>query len=73
MGEKVERTAEDALAGIELGLGANWIQFAVYTLITLLIGVTIGTERVALPPSRATHSGSPRSFTRSPSLLPLAW
>ena len=35
---------------LRLGLGANWLQFAVYTLITMLIGITIGTERVALPP-----------------------
>ncbi|MDA8261517.1 MAG: MFS transporter [Actinomycetota bacterium] len=33
-----------------LGMRANWAQFSIYTLITLLIGVTIGTERVALPP-----------------------
>jgi MFS family permease len=33
-----------------LGLGANVWQFTLFTLITLLIGVTIGTERVALPP-----------------------
>ena len=28
----------------------NWWQFALFTLITLLIGMTIGVERVALPP-----------------------
>ncbi|MEX6428416.1 MAG: MFS transporter [Ferrimicrobium sp.] len=33
-----------------LGLRENWRQFALYTLITLLIGMTIGVERVALPP-----------------------
>ncbi|MDA8116618.1 MAG: MFS transporter [Actinomycetota bacterium] len=50
MGEKVERAVEDAPARIELGLRVNSLQFAVYTLITMLIGATIGTERVALPP-----------------------
>ncbi len=34
----------------ELGLRQNWFQFALFTLITLLIGMTIGVERVALPP-----------------------
>lgn len=33
-----------------LGLKENWAQFAIFTLITLLIGMTIGIERVALPP-----------------------
>ncbi|MHB2023261.1 MAG: MFS transporter [Mycobacteriales bacterium] len=33
-----------------LGLRENAWQFAVFALITLLIGMTIGTERVALPP-----------------------
>ncbi len=33
-----------------LGLRENWWQFVVFTLITLLIGMTIGVERVALPP-----------------------
>jgi MFS family permease len=34
----------------ELGLRRNWYQFSLFTLITLLIGMTIGVERVALPP-----------------------
>lgn len=34
----------------ELGLRENWLQFAIFTLITLLIGMTVGVERVALPP-----------------------
>ncbi len=38
-----------------LGLTENWYQFSVFTLITLLIGMTIGVERVALPPL-ARHS-----------------
>ncbi len=33
-----------------LGLTENWVQFSIFTLITLLIGMTIGVERVALPP-----------------------
>ena len=33
-----------------LGLRENWTQFSVFTLITVLIGMTIGVERVALPP-----------------------
>ena len=50
MDNKVDRADEAAPEGIKLGLGANWLQFGVYTLITMLIGITIGTERVALPP-----------------------
>ncbi|MHB1787688.1 MAG: MFS transporter [Acidimicrobiales bacterium] len=34
----------------KLGLRQNWAQFSIFTLLTLLIGVTIGVERVALPP-----------------------
>lgn len=34
----------------QLGLKENWVQFSIFTLITLLIGMTIGVERVALPP-----------------------
>jgi MFS family permease len=34
----------------ELGLRQNWLQFSLFTLITLLVGMTIGVERVALPP-----------------------
>ncbi|MHB1911337.1 MAG: MFS transporter [Acidimicrobiales bacterium] len=40
-------------AGVEqhrLGLKENWTQFSIFTFITLLIGLTIGVERVALPP-----------------------
>ncbi|MHB1712239.1 MAG: MFS transporter [Acidimicrobiales bacterium] len=33
-----------------LGIKENWVQFSVFTLITLTIGMTIGVERVALPP-----------------------
>lgn len=33
-----------------LGLMENWAQFSIFTLLTLLIGMTIGVERVALPP-----------------------
>jgi MFS family permease len=33
-----------------LGLRENWWQFSVFTVITLLIGMTMGVERVALPP-----------------------
>ncbi len=33
-----------------LGLAQNWLQFTIFTLLTLLIGMTIGVERVALPP-----------------------
>ena len=36
--------------GHRLGLRQNWWQFSLFTAITLLIGVTIGVERVALPP-----------------------
>ncbi len=33
-----------------LGLGPNWWQFSIYTAVTLLVGMTIGVERVSLPP-----------------------
>jgi MFS family permease len=33
-----------------LGLRQNWFQFSVLALLTLLVGATIGVERVALPP-----------------------
>jgi MFS family permease len=36
--------------GHRLGLRENFWQFTVFTVITLLIGMTIGVERVALPP-----------------------
>ncbi|MHB1535231.1 MAG: MFS transporter [Acidimicrobiales bacterium] len=35
---------------LRLGLRENWWQFSLFTLITLLVGMTIGVERVALPP-----------------------
>jgi len=34
----------------QLGLRQNWLQFSLFTVITVLIGMTIGVERVALPP-----------------------
>ncbi len=37
-------------AGVKLGLRDNWFQFSLFTVITLFIGMTIGVERVALPP-----------------------
>ena len=43
-------TAPEAPADHRLGLRENWWQFSVFTAITLLIGMTIGVERVALPP-----------------------
>lgn len=36
--------------GRRLGLSENWFQFSIFTILTLLIGMTIGIERVALPP-----------------------
>jgi predicted MFS family arabinose efflux permease len=39
-----------AVSPHRLGLKENWVQFSVFTLITLMIGMTIGVERVALPP-----------------------
>ncbi len=33
-----------------LGLKQNWLQFSLFTVVTLLIGMTIGVERVAVPP-----------------------
>lgn len=35
---------------MRLGLGPNWFQFSLLTLMTLLVGMTIGVERVVLPP-----------------------
>ena len=40
----------DGRAHHRLGLRENWWQFSLFTVITLLIGMTIGVERVALPP-----------------------
>ncbi len=34
----------------ELGLRRNWFQFSILAVLTLLVGATIGVERVALPP-----------------------
>ncbi len=53
--KEVSRLNIGSIAGVRkngrrLGIRANWAQFSVYTLITALIGITIGTERVALPP-----------------------
>ncbi len=42
---KVPKKAEH-----HLGLKENWLQFSIFTLLTLMIGMTIGVERVALPP-----------------------
>ena len=47
------RTAESASGSVvthRLGLRENWWQFSLFTVITLLVGMTIGVERVALPP-----------------------
>ncbi len=39
------------LTGVpELGLRRNWFQFSILAVLTLLVGATIGVERVALPP-----------------------
>lgn len=38
------------VSGHRLGLRENWWQFSVFTAITLLIGMTVGVERVVLPP-----------------------
>ena len=42
--------SEATSAGHRLGLRENRWQFSIFTAITLLIGMTIGVERVALPP-----------------------
>jgi MFS family permease len=42
--------AEGQHISSRLGLRENWWQFTLFTFITLLIGMTIGVERVALPP-----------------------
>lgn|SRR5487761_133408 len=34
----------------QLGLRANWFQFSILAVLTFLIGLTVGVERVALPP-----------------------
>ncbi len=47
--------SESAPAGHRLGLLENLWQFSIFTAITLLIGTTIGVERVALPPL-ASHA-----------------
>jgi MFS family permease len=43
--------------GRTLGLAENWWQFSLFTVITLLIGMTIGVERVSLPPLAAHAFG----------------
>jgi MFS family permease len=43
-------TAPPSGSSPQLGLRENWWQFSLFTVITLLIGMTIGVERVALPP-----------------------
>lgn len=42
--------SEASQAGHRLGLRENLWQFSIFTAVTLLIGMTIGVERVALPP-----------------------
>lgn len=51
--------AEETAPGRQesLGLAENWWQFSLFTVITLLIGMTIGVERVALPPLAAHAFG----------------
>ncbi len=39
-----------AAPDVQLGLRANWFQFSLLAVLTLLIGMTVGVERVALPP-----------------------
>jgi MFS family permease len=48
-------SAFDTVPSHRLGLRENWWQFSIFTAITLLIGMTIGVERVALP-SLAHHA-----------------
>jgi MFS family permease len=43
-------TAATSTAELRFGLRENWWQFSLFTVITLLVGMTIGVERVALPP-----------------------
>lgn len=43
-------TDEGEVGDRALGLRANWWQFSLFTLVTLLVGMTVGVERVALPP-----------------------
>lgn len=43
-------TEARAVRHLELGLRKNWWQFSLLAVTTLLIGMTIGVERVALPP-----------------------
>lgn len=38
------------MTGARLGLRENWFQFSLFSIITFLVGMTIGVERVALPP-----------------------
>jgi MFS family permease len=48
--EHAMATEARAVRHPQLGLRENWLQFSLFTLITLLVGMTIGVERVALPP-----------------------
>jgi MFS family permease len=48
--ERAMATQVRAVRHPELGLRQNWWQFSLFTLITLLVGMTFGVERVALPP-----------------------
>jgi MFS family permease len=48
--ERVMATEVRAVRHPQLGLRQNLWQFSLFTLITLLVGMTIGVERVALPP-----------------------
>ena len=54
MGAKATGAAGAGVVPV-LGLRQNWFQFSVLALLTLLVGATIGVERVALPPL-AEHS-----------------
>ena len=42
--------ADGAQRELRLGLGANWFQFTLLCVTTLLVGMTIGVERTVLPP-----------------------
>ena len=52
---RAARSASGGGGSHRLGLRENWWQFSLFTVITLLVGMTIGVERVALPPL-ARHS-----------------
>ncbi|MGH2466565.1 MAG: MFS transporter, partial [Candidatus Limnocylindrales bacterium] len=44
-------------AALQLGLRANWAQFSLLACLTFLVGLTVGIERVALPPLAASSFG----------------